>query len=226
MSDARENLIEDLVADLRPVKRPGRFGFGLAVWLIVALLYNGLIVLATGPLRAGAVRDVIDFPMFAGETLLALLAIVTLAHATLETAVPGRGSRIRHFFWPLVFVGLWAAVYVVGLWYPAHPVSMLGKREHCVWQTVLFTLPSLALLLWIARRQLPLWPRTTAMLAGAAAAAIPAALMQFACMYVPAHILTHHIGPIAVMTGFGALVGKAALTTRMTVPRSRGVSIH
>ena len=88
---------------------------------------------------------------------------------------------------------------------PVHPVSSLGDRHVCYLQVLLFSLPTLGLMLWFARQQFPLRPRLTGMLAGAVAAAIPGALMQFACMYEPAHILVFHLGPI---------LATAALTLR------------
>jgi hypothetical protein len=72
---------------------------------------------------------------------------------------------------------------------------MLGKREHCFWQTLLFSLPSFAALLWLVRGLMPLWPRATA---AAAAAAI---LMQLACMYDPLHALSHHLTPVLIRRG-------------------------
>lgn len=226
MSPSRQSLIDDLVADLRPEKRPGRIGRSAAAWLAISLVYSIAVIIAAGPLRPGALHDLVAYPAFAGETLLAVLAIVATALAALRSAIPGAQRPTRPLLWALLPLALWVAVYVVGLWYPAHPVSELGNRAYCIWQTVLFSLPTLGLMLWIARRQFPLWPRTTAMLGGAAAAAIPAGLMQFACMYVPRHILTHHLTPILVTAAIGALIGPLALRVRNTVPRRRDASIH
>jgi hypothetical protein len=226
MSDSRQNLIQDLVADLKPVERPGRTGLTLIVWLALAIAYSMIIVFATGPLREGAFQNLVREPAFAIETLLAIAAIVLLAHATLRTAIPGAAGRAKQLAAALIVTAAWFLVYVVGLVYPAHPVSTLGARDYCIWQVVLFSVPSFALMLWFARRLLPLWPRTTSLLAGAAAAAIPGSLMQFGCMYVPEHILTHHIGPIFIVAAIGAVIGRIVLTTRRTVPRSRGVSLH
>jgi hypothetical protein len=226
MSGNREELIRDLVADLKPVERPGRVGRVLGAWLAAAVTYSVIIVVATGPIREGALGNLLAFPSFALETLLAAAAIGLLARATLTTSIPGRPSPWRKLLWPLVFLGAWISVYLIGFVYPAHPVSTLGNRDYCVWQVALFSVPSFSLLLWMVRRQLPLWPRITGMTAGAAAAAIPAALMQFGCMYVPSHILTHHIGPIFVVGAVGFLIGPLVLKTRRDVPRRRDVSIH
>lgn len=226
MTENREDLIRDLVADLRPVRHAGRTGRSTAAWLALAGAYSVLVVLATGPLRPGALQNVLAFPAFGGETVLAVLAIIALAHAALRTAIPGDPRRLLSVAFALGLTGAWVAVYVVGLWYPAHPVSALGARDDCIWQTLLFSVPSGALMLWLSRRLLPLSPRLTGALAGAAAAAIPGALMQFACMYEPAHILLAHMSPMAIMATVGLLVGPFAVAARRAVPRSRGVPLH
>lgn len=226
MKQNRQSLIDDLVADLKPVQQPGRIARSVLAWLAVAIAYSVVIVLATGPLRPGALGDLLRFPGFAVETLLAAAAIVALALAATRSAIPGERNLARALRGSLLPLAAWIAVYVVGLRYPVHPVSTLGSRNDCLWQVVLFSLPTLALMLWVARRQFPLWPRLTGLFAGAAAAAIPGELMQFGCMYVPSHILTHHIAPILITAALGALVAPLALKHRATVPRRRDVSIH
>ena len=151
---------------------------------------------------------------------------MALGYAAAQSAIPGDARLARRLGFALAPLAAWVAVYVVGLWHPAHPVSTLGSREHCIWQVVLFSLPTLALMLWVARRQFPLWPRTTGFLAGAAAAAIPGELMQFGCMYVPTHILAYHVGPIALSAALGALVAPLALKVRSVAPRRREASLH
>lgn len=226
MTENRENLIRDLVADLRPVRRPGRIGLPLLAWLTIAGAYSVLVVMATGPLREGALQNLLREPGFAFETLLATAAIAALAHAALRTAIPGEASGWSRLGLPAALASAWVGVYVIGFWYPAHPVSTLGARDHCHWQTLLFSVPSFALMLWMTRRLLPLMPRATGALAGAAAAAIPGALMQFGCMYVPAHILLHHLGPVLVMAVIGFVAAPVVISARRTVPRSRGVPMH
>jgi hypothetical protein len=226
MSQQRQNLINDLVADLKPVKSPGRIASSVLAWLAIGTIYSIVAVFVAGPLREGALSHLLEFPLFGGETLLAVVAICVAAIATLRLTLPGRSRPSRAL--PLVLVPLaaWVSVYVIGLWHPVHPVSTLGARNDCLWQVFLFSLPSLAVLLFIARRQYPLWPRMTGLLAGIAAAAIPAELMQFGCMYVPSHILTHHLGPIVLTAILGALISPLVLRTRRVVPRHPDVSIH
>ncbi len=226
MNHERDRLIDDLVADLRPVRRPGRVAASVAAWLVLAFAYSLVMTLATGPLRPGAPGDLVQYPWFLGETVLAMLAVASLAAAALRSSVPGGGNAARRLGWLLLPLAAWAGIYVVGLWHPLHPVSTLGDRHVCYWQVLLFSLPTLGLMLWFARRQFPLRPRLTGMLAGAAAAAVPGALMQFGCMYEPAHILLFHLGPILITAMLGALVGPLLLKVRPVVPRRRDVSLH
>jgi hypothetical protein len=71
-----------------------------------------------------------------------------------------------------------------------------GRWWRVALQSILFSLPSYILLLLAARRRLPLKPRVTGALAGAAAAALPPALMQLACMYEPGHALAYPVSAI------------------------------
>ena len=226
MTENRDDLIRDLVADLRPVERPGRIGRSLAGWLALAGSYSVLVLLATGPLREGALGNLVRFPAFGLESAVALAAIASLAHAALRSAIPDTLGWLARLGLPAGLTLAWVSFYVVGFWAPAHPVSGLGMRNHCLWQTVLFSIPSLALMLWLARRLMPLTPRITGTLAGAAAAAIPGALMQIGCMYDPGHILVAHLSPVAIMAVAGAVIAPWALNARRTVPRGRGVPMH
>jgi hypothetical protein len=222
----RNDLIQDLVADLKPVAHAGRIGRPALAWLAMASVYCSIATLITGPLRPDAFRHLLEFPWFALETLVAVATVTSLAVATLRLAIPSERHALARLALPLSLSAVWIAFYVVGLWAPAHPVSMIGQRAHCVLQAFFFSLPSFGLLLLFARRFMPLWPRTTGAVAGAAAAAIPAAWMQFACMYVPSHILMEHIGPMFLFAALGALIGPAVLTRRPAVLRSRRASLH
>ena len=225
-NNPRKNLIDDLVADLKPVQRPGRVGFSMAIWLLAAVAYSLTIMLATGPLRPDALSHLIEHPWFALETLVAAATITLACFAALALTIPGRGNPRKLLAIPLVLLGGWLTFYLVGLVAPAHPVSMDGKRDHCVLQGILFSLPNLVALLALARRYYPVWPRATAAAAGLASAAIPAALMQFGCMYAPDHILTHHMAPILATVALGAIIGPWVLSPRRPVPRGPAAPLH
>lgn len=225
MTVKRQELIDELVTELRPVRRPGKVGRGALLCLLAATLWSVVIVLVTGPLRPGALHDLATHPLFIAETLLAALAIVALAVAALRSAIPGEPRTALRLLWLLPVVA-WVAVYVAELAFPPAWVSNLGGRYECHFQVMLFSLPAFALFLWSARRLFPLRPRSTGFLAGAAAAAIPGALMQFGCMYVPRHILIHHIAPVAIIAVLGALVGPTLLRRTAEARRPRGTAVH
>jgi hypothetical protein len=213
MSNARKDLICALVADLRPVQRAG-VEPSLVSWLVLVIPYSAAAVVWTDPFREGAFPSLVAFPAFAAETIVAVLAVVALARAALSSGLPGAAGSFRLIYWPAILVATWLAFYIVGLWWPAHPVSELGHRNHCALETLFIALPSLVLMLWYVRRLFPLTPRMSGMLAGAAAAAAPAAWMQFACMYSPTHIMAYHLAPVAVMAAAGALLAPALLARR------------
>jgi hypothetical protein len=225
VSEAQRQLIGDLVNDLAPVARPGRIGRRALLWLALAIGFGVAIILATGPLRPGALAALASHPAFALETALAVLAIATLAVAALRSAIPDELNPLRWALW-LLPLAAWVGVYVAELRWPPEYVSELGSRGPCEWQVVLYSLPALGLMLASVRRLYPLWPRITGSLAGAAAAAIPAELMQFGCIYVPTHILAYHVGPMLVTAVIGALIGPWALTQKSAIRPRRATPLH
>jgi hypothetical protein len=215
----REKLIRSLAADLRPTRRPGRVFHWLVAWLSLAVVFSVAAIALTGPYRDGAFLSLFKYPGFAAETLFAAAATILFARASLMSSIPDRAGSLRLLTLPVAVLGIWLSFYIVGLWFPAHPVLYLGHRDHCFAQAQLIALVNLVALLWFARRLFALRPRLTGILAGATAAAVPAAIMQFACMYDPAHILSFHFGPVAVTAAIGSLLGPALLM-RWSRPQS------
>jgi hypothetical protein len=227
MKDSRQLLIADLAADLRPVRRAGQVALPLFGWLSIAGLYSVGAVVATGPFRGQAFAALASSPAYAAEMLVAIAVIGAFAHAALRAVIPDGGSWPLRLAAPLFALGAWLVLLLWGLMAdPALSASMADRRSHCFWESIIVSIPSFALLLWFARGFLPLWPRATAALAGAAAAAIPALLMQFACMYEPVHAMTHHLTPIGVLAAAGLLIGPKVLSRRAVVPRRRDAAIH
>jgi hypothetical protein len=223
--ESREVLIKELVTDLKPVRGAGDTLRPLATWLAVATLYTLAIVMATGEFRDGAGRMLLASPQLTLETVASGVAIVLLARAALVSGIPG--ARAIAWLAPAgAALGVWLALYVAGAASAAELGVMHGKRDHCFWQTVLFGLPSFVLLLGYARSLLPFAPRLTAALAGAAAAAIPGALMQFACLYDPLHTLNYHLSPIPLLAALGAVIGPRVLIVAPTRRRVRERAAH
>ena len=90
---------------------------------------------------------------------------------------------------------------------------MINKREFlCYVETILYGLPSLVIGIYLIGRLWPLHGASTGLIIGLAAGATPALIMQFACMYIPLHIITHHLLPGLLLGIVGLFAGKYFLT--------------
>lgn len=207
----RSQLIRRLSRDLEPVgglRSPG--GLALAWWVGAWALIAGATLWAA-PLRPGVGEQLLAHPRFAAESLLGLLAGGVAVAAAFALGVPGSGSPRRRLALGLGVLGLWVAAYLYDLVDPALAPSMAGKRPFCVLEVLLYGVPALVAGLLLLRRLAPLRRRRAGLLLGAAAGAVPALLMQLACMYVPQHILVFHLGPAVAVAGLGALLGPLLL---------------
>lgn len=206
----RADLVRELAADLRPVRRPPSPGALATVWLAGAWLFVAAVTLATGGMRPGVFAQLAGAPRFVAEVLLGLLAGAAAIRAAAGLGVPEPESALRRAAPALLLMAAWVAAYLYGLRDPALESSMLGKRERCYFEVLVFALPPMAVALRLIRRSVPLARVWTGALAGAAAGAIPGLIMQLACMYDPAHILLDHLAPIAAAAFLGGVLGPAA----------------
>lgn len=203
-SSDRQQLIAQLSTGLQPVKPPLPVELTAALWLLASAGFVVGITHWLGPIRANALAQLASEPRFLVETLIGLLAIACIAIAAFRAAVPGALTP------GFVTVGiglmlLWLANYVIGLVSPALEPSMLGKRDHCFIETLVFALPPTVLALFLVRRRYPLRPVYGAALVCLAAGMMPALYMQIACMYAPVHILQMHIFPGLLVMVAGTL---------------------
>ena len=207
----RTAFIESLAGDLRPTGRRLPATWTLLLWLATSWAVVSALTLATGEMRSGVGEQFLSSPRFILECVLGLAAGVLAIRSAVELAVPGRARRQELVPLSLAVLTLWVGSYVYGLYDPAVEPSMLGKREHCYYETLLFSSVPFALGLILARRRMPLQRAWVGLLIGVASAAVPALIMQWACMYEPAHILGHHLLPIAVVGAAGAIAGRLLL---------------
>jgi hypothetical protein len=211
MKNRQEEVIAKLAAGLTPVRAAWPPLRVAGLWWLGSWLFVIIVTLLTGPLRPGAFAQVMVNGRFAAESLVGFLAAGAVAAWAFQDSIPGaRRSGLLHV--GLVAAAVWLIAYVAGLEYPALEPSMAGKRVDCFLQTLLFAGPPMAVGVWLANRCFfPLEPLRTAALISLAGAMLPALFMQFACMYDPAHILSHHILPIpgVVLVGvMGSLVAR------------------
>ncbi len=216
MKRNRQDIIAELVSELEPVKHPGRFSDQVVVWLGLSWVYTLSIVSATGPWRADALDQLTQSPQFFTETVLGLGAGIVLAYAAFSSAIPSPENPLRRAVLPIGVTIIWATSYVVGLWHPALDPSMLGKREVCWWDTLMYSVPPLILGLYLLRKFMALHPRISGALLGLACGALPGLAMQFACMYEPSHALSHHLAPALGIAALGALCAPWVLAQKLS----------
>lgn len=203
--------IESLAGDLRPTARRLPDAWILLLWLTASWAVVSAIVLATGELRPGAGQQLLASPRFLLECILGFTAGAMSIYSAVALSVPGSARARRLVPVSLSLATLWIGAYLYGLIDPALEPSMLGKREHCYYETFLLSSVPFVLGFVIARRRMPLERAWVGLLVGVAAAAIPGLMMQLACMYDPAHILSHHLLPVALVGAAGALAARLLL---------------
>jgi hypothetical protein len=227
MKQSRRDLIDDLVGDLKPVHRPGSTLPATVGWVAMAGGYSIVMVLVTGTTRADSLVALVTSPRFSVEIAVGFVSVVLLANAALRLAIPEEGSWPNRAVPPLIAVCGWVGLVVVGLLFgPALPAALADLRPHCLMQGLIFGVPSFGLLLWYTRNLLPLRPRVSAAMAGAAAGAITATLMQVVCLYEPVHALEYHLSVMPILAVIGVAIGPHVLKRRTVVPRRSAASLH
>jgi hypothetical protein len=181
------------------------------LWALGSWAFVVTAALWVAPMRPGFVDQLLASPRFALETLFGLGAVIVATAIGFLLGIPGSGSVRRRVFIALGLPALWAGFYVYGLYDPALEPSTLGARPLCFAEVLLYGVPTTLAGLLLLRRLAPLERAYTGAVVGAAAGAIPGLLMEIACMYVPAHILSFHIAPIGGVIVLGGLLGPILL---------------
>ena len=210
MATERERLIRQLVEDAAPVPWWRRAPVLTGLWLVVTIAYVLVATAYHGPFRPGSLQQLIQSPMFLLETVVAGLAAITVAHFAFALGIPAGASLRKVLTVSTLAVLGWLAFYAYGLWEPALEPSMAGKRHLCYREVMVLSLPPLLLGLVLLRRLYPTRGFAAGAVLGAAAGLVPAITMQFACMYLVDHILTHHVAPVGAVALVGGLLGAIA----------------
>ena len=203
---SQEQLIDALAADLKATAPPPELNRLALAWLVCSLTYVTFTTAMLGAFRPGFAEQLLAHPRFAFDMLLVLVAIVATGVLLFRSAVPGAVPQSLRWL-SLGAVSAWLAMQLFGLISPALEPSMLGKRPHCMFETVLIALPPLAVAGVLQRRLCPLSPARGAMAAGLCAGLMPAWMMQIACMYDQQHILSFHVLPGLAVAVVGVVFG-------------------
>jgi hypothetical protein len=214
MTKSRDLLIAELAATAMPVKRPGKTAHHIILWLALAVSLAMVGILLSAPIVLSRWSQLLHAPQFLLESLLGVGAIFMLATVAFQTGIPSPTPLRRRLTLPLLLLMAWIGVQGYGLIDPALAPSMVGKRAHCWLEALLVGVPALVIGCYAVRRLWPLHGAWTGALLGLASGAIPALMMQFICMYEPAHILKFHLLPGLVTGLVGALLGRWLLRPR------------
>ncbi|MBW2494065.1 MAG: DUF1109 family protein [Deltaproteobacteria bacterium] len=208
---SRSELIRKIARDPAPDAR-WRGPLQLALlWWFGAWIFVVAVTLAVQPMRPGFGAQLLASPRFAFETLLGVAAGGMAIGTAFALGIPGWGSTRRRIAAAMALLAFWIGMYCYGLANPALEASMLGKRPHCFVEVLIYGVPALVAGLLLLRRLAPLGRCSAGFVVGAAAGAIPALLMQLACVYIPSHILAFHIAPAFAVALIGALAGRLLL---------------
>jgi hypothetical protein len=212
MAMRSEDLIKALAADAAPVRRLTAPMVRVALWLVVSAAYAAVIVAVMG-LRPDLPSRLTD-GRFVVELGAAFMTSVLAAAAAFCAGCPGRPVWER--FAPLPALGLWFLSLGEGCWQSfvaARGEGLQFQQDFlCFPSIALVSIVPAALILIMIRQAAPIAPVTTTALGVLAAAALGAtALRLFHAQDASAMILVWQFGSVALLAGFGALMGRQIL---------------
>ena len=208
-------LINQLSESLEPASLFPSLPKVLLATLSFTFLSMLVFLFMNGDLRPGALDQLVRHPLFLFEFLFALSIGPIATYLAVKLMVPGEISDLQtRVYIPLFLVFL----YIISLfsfyiyeYFLGHSLqgieySTLGKRHHCFFETISYSLLPIAFMFYFIRKGAVLRPVLVGFLVGLACAAPGAAMMQIACMYTPGHIFLTHICPVLIMASVGSFI--------------------
>jgi hypothetical protein len=213
MSRRTEEVLADLVADLRPVQRLAAPGWRAAGWLATAAAIVGAAVAWHGLRPDIGAR--LALPYEVGQWLASVATGVLAAVAAFLVALPDRSPRWALL--PLPALAVWLASLGWGCFADLARMGpqalALGTSWSCLRFIIGVGLPLLGSMLWVLRHAASIRPVPVALLGGLAAAPLcSAGLSLFHHLDAALMILLWHGGAIALVTGLGGAVGRTVYT--------------
>jgi len=212
MHDANDRLIGALATNLRPVRPLPPPALRALLWLVlvaaVALALAAFADLAAMRHRMTATPDM---------WLAALGSAATTASAAFAAFALSLPDRSRAWaLLPLPAVALWVGASGLGCLraylVPGTHIAALGETRHCLLFIVGLSVPLSAVLIVMLRRAYSLAPQLTAAMAGLAAAAAAATLLNFFHPFdAAATDLAVHAGAVVIVVAAARLFGTRAL---------------
>ncbi|MET4702309.1 hypothetical protein ABIE65_005364 [Constrictibacter sp. MBR-5] len=204
-----EDLLERLVADVRPVRRVVHPVVGAAIWLAVAGAVVTTMVILHG-LRPD-LMETFARPFVKTSWIASILTGLLAAVAAFHIALPDRSSRWALL--PLPPLLLWIAGLGYGCftdWLRVGPDGLvLGTSFSCFAVIALTSLPLGTGMLFMLRHAAPVRPALTAMIGSLSMAALVSAGLQlFHYLDAAIMVLVWHLGPVSVVVGVFTLANR------------------
>ena len=209
----RALFIDGLAQDMQAIKLTNIRKTSM-LWLVVSFTFTVSLAYITGSYRSGIGNELLSSLQFLVESVVGIITIALLIYTAFDFSIPSAKPLFQRLLWPLTALATWVGFYMVGLVQPALEPLMSDKRGHCSFEVFIYAMPILLASFYWIKKQWPLDPKTTGLLAGLSAGAVPALIMQFACMYEPQHILLHHILPGLSVGLLGGLMGMVILRSQ------------
>jgi hypothetical protein len=216
------DLIDALVADLKPVRRLRAPLLGTAVWLLCAAAVVALLALVHGTrsdlgLRLGA-------PAFTAALAGSFLTGALAAVAAFELSLPDR-SRLWLLL-PAPPLVLWLSTIGYGCltdWVSLGPDGIrFGSTMACFATLLLTSLPAGAVLLAMLRHAARLHPSDVALMAGLATAGIASTAMALLHeIDATVMVLLWHLGAAALIVALGGTFGRRMLASAVLAAVTR-----
>jgi hypothetical protein len=205
-----EDLIQQLVADSRPVARLPSLAVRAAAWLGVAVASLVVVMLLMGVRRElGDAADRVDF---AFEAALLVLTTVSAATGALLVSIPAAGTSPRVRWVPVALATACVLIAAGELGYAAvtgAPTGRLTFAWHCLFKTTSVAVVPGVVLFVMVRRGAPLQTAWAGLLAVLATTAMGVLGANIICPTDrPLHMLLWHVAPLMLFAGAGAGLGR------------------
>lgn len=208
-----DDLIRELAADARPVRRLAPWLRRTLLWLVVSALTAVAVVVSTGTRRDFG--DVIWTGPYAFEALLLIVTALSAAAGAFILSVPG-AERSKLVRWLPIVAGAGAMLWVAGelavVLAAGEQTGRIGPAWWCVQRTlVIGVLPGFLLFAMIGRAA-PLRAAWAGLLVLLSTSAIGVLGTNIMCgVDRPVHLLLWHVGPMVGLTVVGAAIGASFL---------------